>query len=124
VILFQELFKILAEDGLSASEKEHIWASIRNRSIPREEKTHEALEDFPKETEKLWIMIDEENPLEADAKEHPFDLVCTSGDKQRNLEDFHDDQEYMDPTESWFHMTLSIYSSFIIRQSVASHQLV
>jgi len=40
-------------------------ASIRNRSTPIEEENHEEPEDLPKETENLWIMPDEEKPLEA-----------------------------------------------------------
>ena len=48
------------------------------------------------------------------------------------MEDFHDapdisresnDQDYMDPIEYWFHITVSIHFSFLIRQIVASHQL-
>ena len=129
-MLFQDLFQILAEVGVSTSQKDHILASIRKRSIPLEEKTHEDPEDLPKEAEKLWIMHDEEDPLEA---EHISDPTFTLEDKQRNVEDLHDalnvthessEQDYMDPIESWFQMTVSIHSSFIIRQFVASHELV
>jgi len=123
-MLFQQLSQIIVEVGVSSSHKEHILASIRNRSIPWEEKTHEDPEFFPKETEKLWIMLDEGKPSKLETKEHPSDPTCTSGDKQRNLEDLHDDREYMDPIESWFQMTISIHSSFIIQHFVASHQLV
>ena len=129
-MLFQDLFQILAKVGVSTSHKDHILASIRERSIPLEEKTHEDPEDLPKETEKLWIMHDEEEPLES---EHLSDPTFTLEDKQRNVEDLHDalnvthessDQEYMDPIESWFQMIVSIHSLFIIQRFVASHELV
>ena len=74
-------------------------------------------------------MHDEENPSKA---KHLSNMTCTLEDKQRNVEDFHDsmdvahessDKEYMDHIQSWFQMTVSIHS-FIIRQFVASPQLV
>ena len=129
-MLFQDLFQILAEDGVSTSQKDHFLASIRESSIPLEEKTHEDPEDLLKETEKLWIVHDEEEPLEV---EHLSDPTFTLEDKQRNVEDFHDalnlahessDQDYMDPVESLFQMIFSIPSSFIIRKFVESHYLV
>ena len=85
-MLFEDLFQILGEAGVSNSQKDNILASIRERSIPLEEKTHEDLKDLPKETDKLWIMHDDEEPLEA---EHLSDLTFTLEDKQINEEDFH-----------------------------------
>ena len=47
-MLFQELSQILEEAWVSASQKDHILASIKERSIPMEEKFHEYSEDIPK----------------------------------------------------------------------------
>jgi len=78
-------------------------------------------------------MLDEENPSEAEIEEHQPDPACTLEDEQRKLEDLHDapdvahesnDQEYIDPIEHWFQMTVSIHTSLIIQRFVASHQLM
>lgn len=69
-------------------------------------------------------MLAEEKPSEAKIEEHQHDPVCTLEDEKTKLEDFHDaqnvshesnEQEYMDPIESWFQMTASIHISLIIQ---------
>jgi len=47
VMLFKELSQILAEVGVSASQKEHILLSIRNRSTPLEEEDYKEPEYLP-----------------------------------------------------------------------------
>lgn len=86
-MLFQELSQILVEAGVSSSQKDYILASITERSIPQEKKTHEDPEDLPNETGNLWIIHDEEKASEV---EHLYDLAYTLEDKQGNVEDWSD----------------------------------
>ena len=51
-MLLQDLSQILVEDGVSASQKEHILSSIKDRSTPLEEEIHEEPEDIPREAKK------------------------------------------------------------------------
>lgn len=111
VMLFKELSQILAEAGVSTSQKEHILASIRNRYTPLEEENHEEPKYIPREIERRWTMLDEEKPSEAEIEEHQPDPSCTLEDEQRKFKDLHDapnfshelnSQEYMDPIEYWF----------------------
>lgn len=123
-MVFKELSQILAEVGVSSSQKEHILTSNINWSTALEEENHEEPEDLPRETKRLWIVLDEEKPLEADIEEHQPNPTCTLEDEHRRLEDLHDipnffnksnNQEYMDSIESLFHMTVSIHRSLIIQ---------
>lgn len=89
-MLFKKLSQIVAEAWVSASQKEHILESIRNRATPLEEENHEEPEDLPMETEKLWIILNEEKPSEAEIEERQPNPSCTLKDEQIKLEDFHD----------------------------------
>ena len=86
-------------------------ASIRNHFTPLEEENHQEPKYLPRETKRLWIMLDEEKRSEEEIEEHQPDPTCTLEDEERKLEDLHDapdvahesnDQEYMDPIESLF----------------------
>ena len=76
-MIFHELSQILEEATVFSSHNENILASIRDRFIPLEGKTHEDLEDLPRKIKKPWIMLDEEKQSEKEIKEHPSDPTYT-----------------------------------------------
>jgi hypothetical protein len=97
----RELSQILAIDGISSSQEEHILTIVKNLNtspeILEESRSYELQNDFPfqnaKETEKLWTTPSREQSLRPKIEEFSTsisaDPLCTSKINHPKEEDLH-----------------------------------
>jgi hypothetical protein len=140
-MFLQEISRILATAGISASQEEHIFIAFKNLVVS----PHENLEvpsdsscHFVEGNKESWIEFNGEKPVEPKIEESlaclSIDHVCTP--KKNHLEednlhsmvkeDIHCDlnqeekQEYSDPIEIWFQLVIRSHHSLILHYCLIS----
>jgi hypothetical protein len=144
-MFLQELSRILAAAGISASQEEHIFTAVKNLVVS----PHEELEvssdsscQFVEGNKESWIEFNGEKPVEPEIEESlsclSTDLVCTPKTNHLEEDNLHsmveediqcdlnkeEKQEYSDPIEIWFQLVIRSHHSFIYCLISSSKQLV
>jgi hypothetical protein len=140
-MFLQEISRIVAANGISASPKEHIFAAIKNLAVSPDvdlEVPSDSSCKFVKENKEAWIEFNGEKPMEPNIKESlsclSTDTVCTpktnhiEEDNRHSMveEDIQCDlnkeekQEYSDPIEIWFQLVIRPHHYFIFHYFLIS----
>jgi hypothetical protein len=144
-MFLQKLSHILATTGISASQEEHIFTTVKNLLVSPHEEL-EVLSDsscqFVKENKESWIEFNGEKLVEPDIEEAlsclSKDLVCTPKTNHLEEDNLHsiveediqcdlnkeEKQEYSDPIEIWFQLVIRSHHSFIYCLISSSKQQV
>jgi hypothetical protein len=146
-MFLQEISRILAVAGISASQEEHIFTAVKNLVVsPQEdlEVSSDSSCQFVEENKESWIEFNGEKPVEPEIEESlaclSADLVCTPKTNHLEEDNLHsmveediqcdlnkeEKQEYSDPIEIWFQLVIRSHHSFIFHYCLisSSKQLV
>jgi hypothetical protein len=140
-MFLQELSRILAAAGISASQEEHIFTAVKNLVVsPQEdlEVPSDSSCQFVEENKESWIEFNGEKPVEPEIEESlaclSTDPVCTPKTNHLEEDNLHsmveediqcdlnkeEKQEYSDPIEIWFQLVIRSHHSFIFHYCLIS----
>jgi hypothetical protein len=135
-MFLQELSRILAIAGISASQEYHILTTVKNLVVsPQEdlEVPSDSSCQFVEENKESWIEFNGEQPVEPEIEESlaclSADPVCTPKTNHLHImvEEYiqcdlnkEEKQEYSDPIEIWFQLVIRSHHSFIFHYCLIS----